>query len=51
MKKTEEQIFQETIALLEKKLATLKEMRAEIEEAIARTEEQMKLMPDIYELE
>jgi hypothetical protein len=47
--KTQEELFQETIALLEKKLATLKEMRAEIDESIARTEEMMKLIPDIYD--
>jgi phage shock protein A len=47
--KTQEELYQETIALLEKKLATLKEMKAEIEESITSTENMIRSLPDIYD--
>ena len=49
--RTAKEINDESIVLLTKKLATLKEMKAEIEESIARTENTIKMIQEIYNVD
>lgn len=46
--RTAKEINDESIVLLTKKLASLKEMKAEIEESIVRTEGMIKMIQEIY---
>ena len=49
--RTAKEINDESIILLTKKLATLKEMKTEIEESIVRTEDTIKRIQEIYNVD